>query len=260
MPRGFVHRIANQVSHVANHVAARLSDVIVTNTRDYAENSPFLRQYLAKVTPILPPIELQPATEEELAAFSARYGLRPGQRIIGMAARLATEKGVEYLVQALPRVLERHPNARVLFLGQHAGVLGEERYAQKLAASIERLGDHWIFLGILPPRDVTAFFNLAEVTVLPSINSTESFGMVQVESMSCGTPVIASDLPGVRQPVRTTGMGMIVPPADPEALAEALIRILDQPNGYHGDAEAIARRFAPDAVAAEYERLFERLI
>jgi glycosyltransferase involved in cell wall biosynthesis len=260
MPRGLVHRIANQVSHLANHISASLAAAVVTNTRDYAEHSPFLRHYLDKVTPIPPPIEMRPATEKDMAAFCTRYDIRPGQRIIGMAARLATEKGVEHLVEALPQVLERHPTARVLFLGQHAGVLGEERYAQKLAASIERLGSHWTFLGVLPDEDVCAFFRQAEVTVLPSINSTESFGMVQVESMSCGTPVIASDLPGVRQPVRTTGMGVIVPPADPQALAGALIRILDQPNGYHADPEAIARRFAPDAIAVEYERLFERLL
>jgi glycosyltransferase involved in cell wall biosynthesis len=177
-----------------------------------------------------------------------------------MAARLATEKGVEYLVQSLPRVLERYPTARVLFAGQHEGVLGEEAYAQRLAPQIERLGDHWSFLGVLPPKEWSAFFHAAEVTVLPSINSTESFGMVQVESMTCGTPVVASDLPGVRQPVQLTGMGLNVPPQDPKSLAQALIQILDQPGRFQGDRRAIARRFAPDAIAAEYEALYQSLV
>jgi glycosyltransferase involved in cell wall biosynthesis len=260
MPKGLVHYLANQFSHLTNHISATLADRIVTNTRDYAEGSPFLSRYLDKVQPIPPPIELAPVEEADLARFRAKHRIQPGQRIIGMAARLATEKGVEYLVQALPRVLERHPMARVLFAGQHEGVLGEEAYAQKLAPQIEQLGEHWSFLGILPPTEWSAFFHEAEVTVLPSINSTESFGMVQVESMICGTPVVASDLSGVRQPVKLTGMGLTVPPQDPASLAQALIQILDQPDRFRGDRRAVARQFAPDAIAAEYEALYASLV
>jgi glycosyltransferase involved in cell wall biosynthesis len=260
MPNGLVHYLANQLSHLTNYISATLAERIVTNTRDYAEQSPFLRRYIDKVHPILPPIELVPVQETELAEFRARFGIRPGQRIIGMAARLATEKGVEYLVQALPKVLERHPEARVLFAGQHEGVLGEELYAQKLGPQIQQLGDHWTFLGVLPAVQWSAFFHVAEVTVLPSINSTESFGMVQVESMTCGTPVVASSLPGVRQPVRMTGMGLTVPPQDPDSLARALIEVLDQPDRFLGDSAAVARKFAPEAIAAEYEALYDSLV
>jgi glycosyltransferase involved in cell wall biosynthesis len=84
--------------------------------------------------------------------------------------------------------------------------------------------------------------------------------MVQVESMTCGTPVVASDLPGVRQPVGMTGMGLIVPPQDPASLAQALIQILDQPGRFQGDRNAVARSFAPDAIATEYEALYTGLI
>jgi glycosyltransferase involved in cell wall biosynthesis len=177
-----------------------------------------------------------------------------------MAARLATEKGVEYLVEAMPEVLKSHPNARVLFAGQSAGVLGEQAYAQKLEPLINKLANHWNFLGILPPREWSAFFHVADVTVLPSINSTESFGMVQVESMICGTPVVASDLPGVRQPVLTSGMGLIIPPQDPHALAQALNQILGNPKGFGGDSELVARQYAPDKIAQCYEQLFQELL
>jgi len=260
MPRGFVHYLANQVSHVTNHISARLADAIITNTEDYAQASPFLRHYLAKIRAIPPPIELEEISPEDITKFREKYGLTPEERVIGIAARLATEKGVEYLVQALPWVLDRHPKARILFAGQHKGVLGEETYAQKLAPLIEELGRHWIFLGILPPDEWAVFFHVADVTVLPSINSTESFGMVQIESMSCGTPVIASDLPGVRQAVKSTGMGVIVPPRDVRALAAALNEVLDRPNGFVKDPVEIKKRFSPDAIAAEYEAVFRRLI
>ena len=260
LPSGFVHRVANWISHRANHIAAQASDVIVTNTHDYAEHSPFLRRYLPKVRVIPPPVELSPVSKADIDAFRRKYAIKPKQRIIGMAARLATEKGVEYLVEALPEVLKNHPDVRVLFVGQYKDVLGEEAYALKLAPQIDKLGEHWAFLGILSPKEFAAFFHLAEVTVLPSINSTESFGMVQVESMTCGTPVIASDLPGVRQPVAMTGMGRVVPAADAEALTEALISVLGNPDPYRGDPDSVAQRFSPKAIAGEYEQIFEQLV
>ena len=259
LPKGVVHFLANQGSHLANHISANLADVIVTNTLDYAQNSPFLSNYLEKVHPIPPPIELPMIDLPLIKAFREKNKILPEQRIIGMASRLATEKGVEYLVHALPAVLERFPTARVLFAGQNKGVLGEEIYAEKLAPLIQNLGEHWTFLGILPPDEWSAFFHEAEVTVLPSINSTESFGMVQVESMTCGTPVISTDLPGVRQPILTTGMGRTVPPRNASALSEALIDILDHPNGYGGNRQEVINNFSPNTVAAQYEALFDQL-
>jgi glycosyltransferase involved in cell wall biosynthesis len=162
-------------------------------------------------------------------------------------------------VQAMPQILQRYPTARVLYQGQYKNVLGEEAYAKKLAPLIEALGEHWTFLGNLSPVELSAFFRTCEVTVLPSLNSTESWGMVQVESMSCGTPVVATDLPGVRMPVKMTGMGRIVPPADATALAEAIGEILDAPERYSGDVLAIAGRFSPEQIAEQYEVLFHQV-
>jgi glycosyltransferase involved in cell wall biosynthesis len=84
--------------------------------------------------------------------------------------------------------------------------------------------------------------------------------MVQVESMTCGTPVISTDLPGVRQPVSLTGMGVIVPPRNAPALAEGLIEILNHPNGYGEYHSELMSRFSPESVAAEYEELFHKLL
>jgi len=260
LPHGIIHSIANLASNIANHITARTAKLIVTNTQDYAENSAFLRRYLSKVRVIPPPITLSPITENDSLAFRQRAHVQPGQRIIGMAARLASEKGVEYLVEAMPIILQKHPQARVLFVGQYQDVLGEEAYAQRLAPLIEQLGEHWTFLGVLEPTEFSAFLHTAEVTVLPSINSTESFGMVQIESMISATPVVASDLPGVRQPVLESGMGRIVPPRDAAALANAIIDILDHPQDYRGEPEKIAERYSPAQIARQYEALFNELI
>jgi glycosyltransferase involved in cell wall biosynthesis len=96
--------------------------------------------------------------------------------------------------------------------------------------------------------------------ILPSINSTEAFGMVQVEAMICGTPVVATDLPGVRVPVNMTGMGRIVRPKDSQSLAESIIDVLEHKESYSQSPESIVRKFSPDSVAAQYEALFEELL
>jgi glycosyltransferase involved in cell wall biosynthesis len=260
LPTGLVHWVANQGAALASHLTALAADAVVTNTRDYAENSAFLRRYLGKMHFIPTPIELPSVNGQDIARFREKYNLLDGQSIIGMNARLATEKGVEYLIEALPEILKRHPNARVLHAGQYQNVLGEEKYAQKLAPLIERLGEHWSFLGILSPLEQAAFFHASEVLVLPSLNSTESFGMVQVEAMTCGTPAVASDIPGVRCAVQETGMGRIVPPRDPQALAEAVSEILDRPERYTGDPGTIRQRYSPETVARRYETLFKELL
>jgi glycosyltransferase involved in cell wall biosynthesis len=258
LPRGVVNFLANQGSHLANHIAAGLSGQIVTNTLDFAEHSAFLQRYLPKVVAIPPPIELSSITAQDVAAFREKYQIQPEDKVIGVAARLATEKGVEFLVEALPEVLQAYPTARVIFAGQYLGVLGEEHYAARLAGPIQALGDHWKYLGILSPTEISAFYQLADVTILPSINNTESFGMVQVESMISGTPVVATDLPGVRQPVKTTGMGIIVPPRDSHSLAVALKQILDSPDDFMGDPEEIAQRFSSQEIAEQYEAVFSQ--
>lgn len=260
LPHGAVHWIANQGSHLFSHATAFASNLIITNTRDYAEHSGFLRRYLRKMRFIPPPIEVPEVSEKQLQAFRAKNDIRPGQRIIGMGARLATEKGVEYLIRAMPEVLERHPTARVLHQGQYQNVLGEEQYAQKLAPLIEKLGDKWKFLGVVSAEEQAAFFHTSEVMVAPSLNSTESFNMVQVEAMTRGTPAVSSDLPGVRCPIQETGMGKVIPLRDSHALAQAIIEILDNPQKYAGDPARVCHHYSSETVAREYEAIFKELL
>lgn len=260
LPSGFIHSIANQVSHLANRISLGLANQVVVNTMDYAEGSTFLRSYLTKIRPIPTPVELVTPTQVDEQALKLKAKLEPGQRIIGMVARLAAEKGVEYLVEAMPGILQKHPTARVLHVGQYQNVMGEEEYTNKLWPMIQALGDRWTFLGILPPAELAAFYRQCEVTVLPSTNSTESFGIVQVESMGCDTPVVASDIPGVRMPVKMTGMGRLVPPANAHALAEGISEVLDHPEHYRGDSNDVMKRFSPQRIAQEYEAVFSEVI
>ncbi len=260
LPKGFIHSIANQVSHLANRISLGLANRVIVNTLDYAEGSAFLRRYLPKIGAIPTPVELASSSQADVDQLKLKTRLEPGQPVIGMVARMAAEKGVEYLVGAMPKILKAHPGARVLHVGQYQNVLGEEEYASKLKPMIEALGGHWTFLGILPAAELSVFYKLCDVTVLPSTNSTESFGIVQVESMASGTPVVASNLPGVREPVKITGMGRVVAPADAHALAEGINDVLDHPERFSGDADDVIRRFSSQHIAEEYTHLFQELV
>jgi glycosyltransferase involved in cell wall biosynthesis len=195
-----------------------------------------------------------------VAAFAKMHGLDGHRPVIGMAARLASEKGVEVLLHALPRVLDVYPDARVAFAGQHQNVLGEEAYARRLEPLLRQHEERWEFLGVLNPMQMAALYPALDVIVVPSLNSTESFGLVQVEAMLCGTPSIASDLPGVRQPVLQTGMGEVVPVGDSAALAQAIIDVVGNKDDYVQPREEIVERWNRERTAAEYEALFERLL
>jgi len=258
LPPGLFNRLVNVVVHAANLAAGTLSDAIVAYTQDYAIHSGFLSRFLSKVRVIPPPVEMPTPAPENVAAFRKTWSL-DGHRVIGFAARLATEKGVEVLLEALPRILDAFPTARVLFAGP-TNIVGEESYARRLAPLFARYRSQWTFVGTLNPDEMATFFAACDCVVLPSLNSTESFGLVQVEAMLCGTPSVASDLPGVRVPVQTTGMGEVVAVRDSAALSEAIVRVLSERARYVRPRSEIAALYSTPRTAELYEELFKELM
>jgi glycosyltransferase involved in cell wall biosynthesis len=241
-----------------NRVAGDNVSRVVSYTEDFARHSLFLARYAAKLRIVPPPIEIEQPTAQDLAAFRQKWQLNE-HPVIGMCARLATEKGVEILVDALEIVRRQAPRARVLFAGPYKDVLGEEQYARMLQPRFDALGPNWTFVGSLRGRELAAFFASCDVTTLPSLNSTESFGLVQVESMLCGTPSICSDLPGVRVPVQTTGMGEVAPIGDAPALADAILRVCNDRARYVKPRDVIAHHYSIARTVRDYEALYREL-
>jgi len=259
LPVGFFNKVVDKVVQFQNQTAGKLADVVATYTRDYAMHSPYLSQFVdRKLVIIPPPITLDPASDEVVRAFHEKHAL--GDRpVIGISARLAAEKGVEVLLHALPRVLEKYPDLLVLHAGPYKNILGEEAYANRLAPLFEQFKAHYKLLGTLQGDELTAFYRNLDILCICSLNSTESFGLVQIEAMRNGVPVAACNLPGVRQPVTMTGMGEVTAIGDSDALAEALIRILDDREQYVRSPELISESFDPMQTAGEYVRIFEAL-
>jgi glycosyltransferase involved in cell wall biosynthesis len=258
MPPGLLSRLANQGVKVMNHLAALFTHRIVTYTRDYAENSSYLKRHIKKLQCILPPVELPKISAEQINAYGKKHNSEGVHPVIGMGARFATEKGVEILLDALPIILTVHPQAKVQFAGPWQDIVGEEHYIARLLPKIKEYeaGGHWEFVGSLSPEEMSAFYANIDILTIPSLNSTEAFGLVQIEAMINGVPSVASNLPGVRQPVRMHGMGRVVPIGDSKALAEAILAVLAEKSGYTADPQQIAAQYLPDSVAVEYEKLF----
>lgn len=262
LPPGFFNRFVNAVVDFQNNMAGRLANHIVTYTQDYADHSPYLSRYASKLTPILPPVELPNPLPGAVEAFAEEHHVQQRRPVIGMAARFAAEKGVEVLLDALPKILKRYPKAQVLFAGQHQNVIGEQAYFDRLMPRIREfeIGGHWTFLGNLDPVEMAAYYPNLDVLTVPSLNSTEAFGLVQIEAMMNGVPCVPSALPGVRQPVLMHGMGRVARIGDPDDLAACLLEVLDEPEKYRGDIASMKKAYKPDSIAAEYENLFRRLM
>jgi glycosyltransferase involved in cell wall biosynthesis len=262
LPPGVFNGLVNQAVHLMNNLAGRFSHAVIAYTDDFAEHSPFLRRFSEKLHIIPPPVELPEMSPSGMAAFRKMHNPDGKKPVIGMAARLAAEKGVEVLLNAFPAINERYPDARILFAGQYLDVLAEQAYADKLAPTINRYEDQgkWKFLGILDPVQMAAFYPNLDVLVVPSLNSTESFGLVQVESMLCGTPCVASNLPGVRQPILQAGMGEIAPIGDADGLAHSILKVLDNHDSYIRPRSEIEERFSTLKTVDGYEELFSHLL
>jgi glycosyltransferase involved in cell wall biosynthesis len=262
LPMSVFNSFVNFVVDFQNNMAGRLANHIVTYTQDYADNSPFLSRYKSKLTPILPPVELPSPTPQAVSAFAREHHIAERKPVIGMAARFASEKGVEVLLDALPIILKKYPNAQVLFAGTYQNVMGEQAYSDRLMPRIREyeIQGHWTFLGNLDPIQMAAFYPNLDVLTVPSLNSTEAFGLVQIEAMLNGVPCVPSALPGVRRPVQMHGMGLVSQIGDSASLAESILGVLDDPKKFRSDLEAIKKSYDPDSIAQEYEKLFERLM
>ena len=261
MPPGILSLLANQAIHLMNTLTGLFTHRIVTYTQDYADHSPYLKRYIDKLRVILPPVVLPKVSEEEIALFSKRVNPESKHPVIGMAARFATEKGVEILLNAMKDILAVYPNAMVQFAGAYEDIIGEEQYFKRLEPTIRQYeaSGNWKFLGVLDPAQMVGFYRNIDTLVMSSLNSTEAFGLVQIEAMLNGSPSVAANLPGVRQPVKMHGMGKVFPIGDSSALAKSVLQVLEDPESYKRDAEEIAQHYLPDRIAQEYEKLFEEI-
>jgi glycosyltransferase involved in cell wall biosynthesis len=253
LPPGAANRAIQFIMFQFFKFMAKRAHRLIAYSHDYAENSYYLKPFMDKVSVIYPPIQVPPPNLERAKELRNQWSAQGGP-VIGFSGRFVQEKRPDLLIKALDVINTKYPNARIVFAGQYD--IPYEHTWQAQQALVQRYKDQLIFLGLLTDhQEMADFYAALDLLVLPS--DTECFALVQVEAMLCGTPVVMTDTPGGRVPVTETGMGLIVPRGDSQAIGRAVLDILADPAAYRKPHEMILRTFNFDETINRYERQFQ---
>jgi len=217
-----LNRIIERASYWLMGIAMKRAKTIVGNSTAYFRTSRF-EHYRDRFVQIYPPIETNEYQRVVDANFLTDFGVRPDACKIGFVGRIVYEKGLNYLFQAIPYLKKDLPDFQIIIAGD--GDVAGGGIKHLLEKYLDRYPEHIVFTGRLSHDQLVRFYSNIDILTLPSIDPLESFGMVQVEAMCCGTPVVASDMPGVNEAVSRTGFGRLAKPADPGNIAEAIIEV-----------------------------------
>jgi phosphatidyl-myo-inositol alpha-mannosyltransferase len=176
---------------------------------------------------------------------------RPGKTVLFLGRYDEPRKGMEVLLEALPKVVQRFADVQLLVVGH-----GDE---DQLLSQAGELAKHIRLLGQVDDAEKASAMRSADVYCAPNIGG-ESFGIVLVEAMAAGTPVVASDLDAFRRVLRDGEVGRLVPVGDGDALADALIAMLEDDalrKRYAAAGSTEVRRYDWSVVASEIMRVYE---
>jgi Glycosyltransferase len=188
----------------------------------------------------------------------AKYGIRDDAMVILFVGALAEYKGVNYLIRAFEIVNKAGKGAFLIIIGS-----GSMRKSLEEQVKASGLSEKVLFTGYVDDEEMPYFYWASDVFVLPSVSEKEGFGIVQLEAMASCKPVISSDLPGVRD-VDPDGVATIhIAPANTEALADAILKLLSNPDlatsmGERGKA-LVMERYTWDIVAKATERIYKEV-
>ncbi|QQA44844.1 glycosyltransferase family 4 protein [Pelagovum pacificum] len=252
--RTLFDRFSRLVAASTHLVAGLLADRIHVVSEDYAAQSTFCRLFRRKLdfAPYAVPLPLGPDEP-------ARPTPPDDVAVIGFVGRISRQKSLELLLDAIPDVADRlGRDVRLDLIGPAEGVIGES-YWPGIKLRIEESGGRMRYRGVLRGEALAAAYRELDVLVLPSADRLESYGLVQVEAMLRGVPVVASDRPGVRLPVQETGMGELFSSGDVGALVEALVKVLADPGRYCCDSSQVEARLGNAVAARPYVSLLEAI-
>lgn len=230
----------------------RRADAIIGTTPVYLQESAALREVQDKCVAVpigIPELVVDKASAE---AFRQRY---PGKVILLSVGRLVPYKGYPVLIEALKQLPEEYH----LVIGG-MGPLENALKAQVADAGLERRVS---FLGYLPEEDLPAYFGACDIFVLSSCMKTEAFGIVQVEAMSCGKPVVATKIPGSGVSwVNADGVsGKNALPDNPSSLARAILEVGGNREEYgRGARERYLRLFTEDQMIKSIIGIYEKFL
>jgi len=242
---------------IVYRLAGRLAEQVVAvseDVRSFLAERVGISPTMVRVVPNGVPIDEQPSGEK-ISALRRSLGLEPHSRVVGTVGSLYPVKGHKFLIDGAPHVIRRCPHVIFLIVGR--GGLREE-----LEGRVQQLGvaRHFRFLG--HREDVHDLLALCDVFVLPSLS--EGMPLSLLEAMGAGVPSVATRVGGVSEVVDHGKTGLLVSPGDSQALAESIIKLLEdrtlarQMGQYARDV--VARRFSVSRMVDDYKEIYARLI
>ncbi|MAG16007.1 hypothetical protein CMO88_03020 [Candidatus Woesearchaeota archaeon] len=280
VPQGFVAAVVKKLTGIPYVVTAHAGDVFplknkvlkwfgklaLKNAAYCTVNSNATKQAVVDVANV--PIDIIPMGVD-ISAFSPSKkdnALRKKYKVEGLliltVGRMAEKKGFTYLISAMPKILKKLPQSKLVIIGD--GPKKESLIAQVKELKLE---NKVIFTGKVTHKELEKWYPTADVFALPSIvtkgGDTEGLGVVLLEAIASGTPVIGSDVGGIPDIIKHNKTGILVPQKDPDKLAGAIVRILGDKKfskKLAKDATSFVKeRFAWSIIAEKFSELFRKI-
>jgi len=215
------NKLISLLTYPIHFITYLLADEIVSYTKDYADTSIFLRHFQSKLKYILPPVVVGKEDSNKQTEIKKKIGLI-NEKVVGFVGRVAWEKGLNYAIEAVVKLNK----VKLVLVGPYKDLVGDDSF-KNLIKLIDRNSDKVVLYGPASHSELVNLYKVFNCLVLPSTNNLETFGIVQAEAMIANCPVVASDLPGVRMPVRMTGLGQIAKVSDSSDLARKIKKVLE---------------------------------
>jgi glycosyltransferase involved in cell wall biosynthesis len=250
--KGSVHIYNAVVKKVLSH-----ANVIISPSKYYITASIFLKRYGNKIIVIPNGVNIKdfdiPYSKKECRE---KLGLSPDKNIILFLGVLHPIKGPDVLMKAMSQIISKVPNVELLVGGD--GVM--KRYLEALAGELG-VSHYAKFVGFVRNNIKPMYYKAVDIFCLPSLS--ESFSLVSLEAMACGTPVVASKVGGIPSIVKDGEDGLLVPPKSPGKLADAIIYLLENEDirkKLGENARKRAGNYSWEKIAGMTEKVYEQVI
>ncbi|HMB25836.1 MAG TPA: glycosyltransferase family 4 protein [Patescibacteria group bacterium] len=237
----------------------KMADKIIVSSFDYIEASNVQKYYFQNLgkfveLPFGAPRRFNP--KEKNIALLKKYGFDQDDKIVMFLGGLGQNhyfKGVNFLIKAISLIDDKKVKALIVGRGRL------KKDYQKMANDL-KVNDRVIFTGYIPDKVKVDYYNLSDMFILPSINSSEAFGIVLVEAMACGKPVLASNLKGVRAVVDPGINGLLMEPGNSRDIANKIGYLVANPKkiklfGSTG-AKTVEKKYRWSVIIDQLEKIY----